>query len=131
MEKFGEVMDVINSIFLIVIGIGGLLGLFVIANRAMKKTYTSNTSNTNNKTQSGQNLMSYLEERIESAGHENNPMKNSGELSPSGFIMAMNDERELIKSQAFTIARQFNVPEMVIRTSVDNAYNRVYNKYIE
>jgi len=76
-------------------------------------------------------LLSYLKERIENAGKQNNLMKNDPLLSPMGFIGAMGDEKEYLKTQTSKLSRQFNVSEAQIHLFIDDAYQEIYNKYIE
>jgi hypothetical protein len=76
-------------------------------------------------------LMTFLKNRIESAGMQNNPMKNDPLLSPMGFISAMSDEKDRLKSRSSQLARDYNVTDSTVRISIDNAYNQIYNKHIE
>ena len=61
MEKFGEVMDVINTMFWVIFGTLGLIGLIL---RITKKTKSTTKKTVRQKIYHGQNLMSYLENRI-------------------------------------------------------------------
>ena len=76
-------------------------------------------------------LMSFLKGTIENAGIQNNPMKNDPLLSPMGFIGAMSDEKDRLKSRSAQIARDYNVPESTVRISIEKAHSQVNNKYIE
>jgi len=76
-------------------------------------------------------LMTFLKEKLETAGIQNNPMKNDPLLSPMGFIGAMSDEKDRLKSRSAQVARDYSVSENTVRMSIDKAYNQVYNKYIE
>jgi hypothetical protein len=58
-------------------------------------------------------------------------MKNDPLLSPMGFISAMSDEKDNLKTQIPKLSRQFEVREEIIRLQIDNVYQEIYDKYIE
>ena len=123
-----ETMGVVSNVYNIVVTILIVLGLILLYNKVSTKEFSITS---NKKKYEGQNLMSYLKNRIEQAGKQNNLIKNDPLLSPMGFIGAMRNERETLKSQTNKIAQLFNVREDIVRASIDRAYNQVYNKYIE
>ncbi len=76
-------------------------------------------------------LINYLKDKILKAGVQNNIMKNDPLLSPMGFISAMSDEKDNLKTQIPKLSRQFEVREEIIRLQIDNVYQEIYDKYIE
>ncbi len=120
----GNILDDINILFWVIFGVLALIGLIA---RISSGTLFSG----NKKKDSEPSINSYLFTRIEQAGHRNNILKNDALLAPMGFIGAISDEKELLKSQSRSLSLRFGIPEVLVRNYIDEAYRNVYNTYIE
>lgn len=81
-------------------------------------------------TTSHEKLLAYLVTRIESAGTQNNLMKDNPFEFLNGFIDAICIEREAIEFEVITLSKQFNIPVIVVHKTIDEALNQVYNRYV-
>ena len=124
-----EIVSNIGNIMFVILIIAGIIGFVVLVykkiNQADSNKVFSSTSIR------GQKLTHYLEDRLESAGIQNNPMQSDPLLSPMGFMSAMSEEKKRLESSSYQIARDFNVTENTVITSINLAYNRIHNKYME
>ena len=75
-------------------------------------------------------LMAYLCNRFEVATY-NNLMANNPFQFLNGLIDAINRERDILETELHAISTQFNVSEAIIKASIEEAFNQVYNHYSE
>ena len=120
----GNVFDDINMLFWIGFGIFAFIG-FVI--RISNGVSTSRGY----KKYSKPDIVHYLIRRFELAGQNRNFFNNDPLLAPMGFIDALNDEQKKMISQASLISDKFNLSQTNVLIYINQAYNDVYNKYIE
>jgi hypothetical protein len=116
-------LDDINVFFWIIFGVLAVIGLITRLINASSKPRGASSS--------GMDLMTYLQHRIEKAGIQNNVFKNDPLMAPMGFMGAIKEEKELLKSQARTIAHQFQTDYYSVLENIDRAHTFIYRKYIE